>query len=126
MRPFHFVASLFLGAATLAPAPAIAQSTEAPYFHAMSIREAEAGAVTRMVQPEFPLKAARLGIEKGYIEARLHLDDEGDVASVEVTRSHPIGAFDRAATTALRQWRFKKGAVGKTVEVSIDFFRAAP
>lgn len=126
MRTIPLLAALLLQAGSFGPTAALAQSTEAPYLHTLSVRDAEAGALSRMVHPEFPVKAARQGIEKGYVEARLHVDDDGEVISIDVTRSYPTGAFDRAATGALKQWRFKKGAVGKTVDVSIEFFRATP
>lgn len=126
MRTIPLLAVLLLPSGSLGPTAALAQSTETPYLHTLSVRDAEAGALARVVHPDFPLKAARQGIEKGYVEARLHVDDEGEVTAIDVTRSYPTGAFDRAATGALRQWRFKKGAVGKTVDVSIDFFRATP
>lgn len=126
MRPIRLLAPILIGSVCLAGLAARAQPAELPYLHTLSVRDAEAGALAKVVHPEFPLKAARLGIDKGHVEARLHVGEEGEVTSIDVTRSYPTGAFDRAATGALMQWRFKKGAVGKTVEVSIDFFRAAP
>ena len=126
MRPIHLLAPVFAVSVCLAVPAARAQAAESPYLHTLSVRDAEAGALAKVVHPEFPVKAARLGIEKGHVEARLHVGEEGEVTSIDVTRSYPTGAFDRAATGALMQWRFKKGTVGKTVDVSIDFFRAAP
>ncbi len=76
-----------------------------------------------IVQPEFPVKAARQGVEKGFVDARLQVDDEGRVTAVEVTRAHPTGTFERAATGALLQWKFRKGSVDKAVDVTIDFAR---
>jgi TonB family protein len=124
MRTSVMVPSLALCCALLVPAMSRAQSEQ--YHHVLKVQDLTAGALAQVVHPEFPLKAARQGIEKGYVQARLHVDDEGEVTSVEVTRSWPTGAFDRAATGALRQWRFKKGAVGNIVEVSIDFYRPGP
>jgi TonB family protein len=126
MRPPALCAPLAFVCLCLAPAAPWAQAQPPEYHHVLQVKDLAAGALTRLVNPEFPLKAARQGIEKGYIEARLHVDDEGEVTSIDVTRSYPTGAFDSAATGALRQWRFRKGAVGNTVDVSIDFYRARP
>lgn len=109
----------------LAAAPLAALAQVNPDMYSTTVRGVSAADVA-LVQPEFPVRAARQGVDKGFVEARLQVDDEGRVTAVEVTRAHPTGTFERAATGAMRQWRFRKGAVDKAVEVTIDFNRAPP
>lgn len=118
-------AAALLAASPLALLPTLAEAqagpASSPNGQTVALRDIVADDVASMVQPEFPLKAARAGIERGYVEARLHLDGDGRVVSIDVLGSYPTGAFDRAATSAMMQWRFRKGEPGRKVEVMVDF-----
>jgi TonB family protein len=55
--------------------------------------------------PKYPWRARTRGIE-GFVELAFSLDRKGNVVDVEVVDSLPEGIFDRAATKALKQWKF--------------------
>jgi TonB family protein len=81
---------------------------------------------TRLVQrvePEFPREALQAGEEKGVVQARLTLDERGNVTQVEVVEARPRRLFDRAVVRALSQWKYNDGAGGRTVEVEVAFQR---
>ena len=73
------------------------------------------------VDPEFPREAQLASVDKGRVKARLTIDASGDVTRVDIVESNPRRVFDRAVTRSLSQWRYDKGADGRTVEVELDF-----
>lgn len=73
------------------------------------------------VAPEFPREAAIASIDKGRVKARLTIDASGEVTRVDIIEANPRRVFDRAVTRSLSQWRYEKGADGRTVEVELDF-----
>jgi protein TonB len=73
------------------------------------------------VEPEFPREAQLASIDKGRVKARLTIDATGEVTRVDIVESNPRRIFDRAVTRSLSQWRYEKGADGRTVEVELDF-----
>ena len=73
------------------------------------------------VDPEFPREAQLASVDKGRVKARLTIDASGDVIRVDIVESNPRRVFDRAVTRSLSQWRYDKGADGRTVEVELDF-----
>ena len=62
--------------------------------------------VVKSVQPQYPPKAEKTGIE-GWVELEFTVTDTGAVQDVAVAAAKPTGVFEAAATTALLQWRFK-------------------
>lgn len=54
--------------------------------------------------PDYPWSAWRRGVE-GRVVVRLHVDAQGNPVEAEVLHSSGDAALDRAALTALRQWR---------------------
>jgi len=81
-------------------------------------------ATTRLVQrvePGFPREAIQAGAEKGLVQARLTLDERGNVTRVEVLEANPRRVFDRSVISALSQWKYNDGAAGRTMEVEIAF-----
>jgi periplasmic protein TonB len=60
--------------------------------------------IVKKVEPEYPdlAKASRLG---AVIIMEAQVDTQGVVKSVNVLRGHPL--FDEAATTAVKQWRYR-------------------
>ena len=73
------------------------------------------------VEPEFPREAQIASVDKGRVKARLTLDAAGEVTRVDIVEANPRRVFDRAVTRSLSQWRYEKGADGRTVEVDLDF-----
>jgi protein TonB len=56
-------------------------------------------------QPDYPPEAARLR-KQGRVVLRLHIDAQGDVASIELLQSSGHAVLDNAATAELARWRF--------------------
>lgn len=55
---------------------------------------------------QYPSKAKRRNIE-GYVKARLEVNDQGTVDSVEIMEAKPRGVFERSAIRALYKYKFK-------------------
>jgi TonB family protein len=63
--------------------------------------------------PKYPWRALTKGIE-GFVELAFSLDGKGNVIDIEVIDSLPGGTFERAATKALKKWKFAEaGGAGK-------------
>jgi protein TonB len=73
------------------------------------------------ITPEFPREAQLASVDKGRVKARLTLDAAGEVTRVDIVESNPRRVFDRAVVRSLSQWRYERGAEGRTVEVELDF-----
>jgi TonB family protein len=72
--------------------------------------------------PDFPREAIALGLATGNVKARLTVDAQGNVSSVDIVEaSHR--AFDRPVREALAHWRFEPGSAGRTTTVDIAFRR---
>jgi TonB family protein len=61
--------------------------------------------LTRRVAPEYPDSALRKGIE-GYVDVQFTITAQGTVRDVAVVSSDPAEVFNRAATDAVRRWRY--------------------
>jgi protein TonB len=55
---------------------------------------------------QYPNKAKRRNIE-GYVKARLEVNAQGTVDSVEIVEAKPRGVFERSAIRALYKYKFK-------------------
>jgi TonB family protein len=62
--------------------------------------------LVKSVQPQYPSKAEKGGIE-GWVDLDFTVTDTGTVQDVAVDAAKPTGVFEAAATSALLQWRFK-------------------
>ena len=62
--------------------------------------------MVKSVQPQYPPKAEKTGIE-GWVDLDFTVTDTGAVQDVAVVAAKPTGVFESAATAALLQWRFK-------------------
>jgi TonB family protein len=62
--------------------------------------------MVKSVQPQYPPKAEKTGIE-GWVDLDFTVTDTGAVQDVAVIAAKPTGVFEAAATAALLQWRFK-------------------
>jgi protein TonB len=58
------------------------------------------------VAPKFPTGARNRGMS-GWVELEFTVMADGSTDDIVITNSSPRRTFDNAATTAVRQWRFK-------------------
>jgi periplasmic protein TonB len=73
--------------------------------------------------PAYPMAARQVGAE-GTTLLRVHVSTDGSVDEVQVQRSAGHPALDRAATEAVRKWRFepaRNGSVAVAVWVVVPF-----
>jgi TonB family protein len=61
--------------------------------------------LTRRVAPDYPDSAMRKGIQ-GYVDVQFTITAQGNVTNVAVVSSDPGEVFNRAATDAVRRWRY--------------------
>jgi protein TonB len=113
------IASLILWVATVAPA---LSAQDAP--KKVSQQVATSAALTK-VEPEYPPVAKQLRLQ-GKVDLEAVVDEHGYVVKVDTIAGNPILA--RAATEALKQWKFKPfvedGKVMKvTAPISFSFNR---
>ena len=77
--------------------------------------------VISRVEPKYPVKAAKEGVE-GSVVLKFDIDGEGGVTHVEVIDGKPAYVFDKVAITALKQWRYQAtGNINKNMLVQLDF-----
>jgi protein TonB len=77
--------------------------------------------VVKKVPPEFPNEAVKKGISTGVVKAKLNIDADGKVSSVEIIEAEPKRVFDRAVTAALMEWKYEAGSEKTSVEVKLVF-----
>jgi protein TonB len=74
---------------------------------------------TRYVPPEYPDRALSERIA-GTVTVQYTVDKKGYTKDVRVVESSPPGMFDRAATDAIRRWRYRPAKYnGQAVEVPV-------
>ena len=84
----------------------------------VSASEAMSQIITK-VKPEYPEVAKQIRIS-GQVELEATIDEEGSVSSVKTLTGNPILA--KAATDALRKWKFKPFKEdGKAMKVASNF-----
>ncbi|NMP31982.1 energy transducer TonB [Thalassotalea sp. M1531] len=67
------------------------------------------------VNPKYPVPAARDGIE-GWVSLSFDINEIGEVVNVKVTDAEPKRIFNKAATQALRRWKYRAKIVdGKPI-----------
>ena len=77
--------------------------------------------VLKKVPPEFPAEAVRKNVSAGTVRAKLAIAADGKVTEVEIVEAEPKRVFERAATEALREWRFEGNGDKQTHEVKLVF-----
>jgi protein TonB len=70
--------------------------------------------------PAYPLRARRSG-EQGEVLLDVHVDESGRVTEIVLKRSSGSGMLDRAAISAVRDWRFQPATIGG--EPVADWYR---
>ncbi len=73
------------------------------------------------VDPVFPEKAIRDGVESGRVVARLQVDEKGLVSDVKIVEANPPRVFDREVIRALSRWKFQADGARYIAEVEINF-----
>jgi protein TonB len=73
------------------------------------------------VDPVFPEKAIRDGVESGRVVARLQVDEKGLVSEVKIVEASPPRVFDREVIRALSRWKFQADGERYIAEVEINF-----
>jgi len=82
---------------------------------------ANAPKVIKKVPPDFPREAAQQSISTGVVKAKMNIDAEGKVTSVEILEAEPRRMFDKAVNRALMDWRFEASGEKQTHEVKLVF-----
>ena len=77
--------------------------------------------VIKKVPPDFPREAAQQSISTGVVKARMNIDAEGKVTSVEILEAEPRRVFDKSVNRALMDWRFEPSGEKQTHEVKLVF-----
>jgi protein TonB len=72
-------------------------------------------------QPSFPRAALVEGVFKGSVVARLTIGTDGRVGAVTIVSSNPPRLFDRAAQSALSNWRFEPIPRPTTAQIELAF-----
>ena len=110
--------------ARLAPGPALQPATLAPIPAGLRAPTPPASKLTPIAResPGFPREAIAQGLASGNVTARITVDAQGRVASVDVLEaSHH--AFERTVRDTLARWQFEAGAAGRTTTVDVAFKR---
>lgn len=92
---------------TAPPAPAQERMPEVPP-PAVDMAPGSAPVAIETPPPRYPPAALRRG-ESGEVLLRIDVDIEGRAANVDVVRGSGSRALDRAAISAVRDWRFRPG-----------------
>lgn len=71
--------------------------------------------LVKMVQPEYPQEAIMRGIE-GWVDVSLQVNGAGDVVEPRIEDSSRGRVFNRAALTAVQQWKYEPRAGGQDSE----------
>lgn len=76
--------------------------------------------ITSRVQPPYPYRARRRGIE-GAVTVRFLVDRQGEVQNLTIVDSRPPGEFDRVVLETVPRWRFRPGVKdGERVETWVE------
>lgn len=68
------------------------------------------------VEPDYPRKAARQGIE-GWVKLKFTVNEDGSVIDVKVVDAEPRRVFNKSAKRAIKRWKFKPRFVnGKAIK----------
>ncbi|AZG36329.1 MULTISPECIES: energy transducer TonB [Shewanella] len=83
-------------------------------------------ALKETANPTYPIHAARNKIE-GYVQMSFDISEKGDPINIKVLKSVPEQTFDKAAISALSNWKYApkvengKAVVQQNMTVRLDF-----
>ncbi|NTS77761.1 TonB family protein [Catenovulum sp. SM1970] len=78
------------------------------------------------IEPQYPMDAARKGIE-GWVELTFSILADGRVGDVRIKNAEPKRIFDNAAKKALKRWKYKakiengKAVIQQGLSIRLDF-----
>lgn len=73
-----------------------------------------------IVQPRYPLEAAKSGIE-GFVRFQMDVDTDGKPLNIKIVESTPDDTFSEVALTAIEQWRFDVKQAQRNVNYTMSF-----
>ena len=77
--------------------------------------------LVKMVQPQYPQEALMRGLE-GWVDVSLQVSPSGDVIAPRIEESSRGRMFNRAALSAVQQWKYEpRGATSERVRVRLQF-----
>jgi protein TonB len=74
-----------------------------------------------MEKPSFPREAIKAGVQKGTVHAILTIDENGNVANVQITQAEPARVFDRVVRDTLVDWKCAADGTKYQASVEINF-----
>ncbi len=98
------------------PPPVVAMPAPAPKPY---VRRGVA--CNQIEKPTFPRDAIRAGVQKGRVEARLSIDEKGNVTAVDITSSEPPRVFDKVVKGALETWKCEADGSKYVGVVEVNF-----
>jgi TonB family protein len=109
--------------ATLVPVTNAASAAFIPSLSVASSLPPPDGQRRALAQPRpvFPVAAIREGHTEGRVVAALTVGPDGTVSQVSIVSSAPSRSFGRAATTALRDWRYEAAPGTSAIQVELVF-----
>lgn len=85
--------------------PAIAPLLFSSEINSSGITNADVAPIVR-VEPQYPMSALRQGIE-GWVRLSFSINPLGQVTDINVVEAQPKRVFDRAASRALKRWKYR-------------------
>lgn len=89
---------------SVAKIPVIAVNTAS--INTLPVDTVESPVPVQIQQPTYPQAALERGVE-GSVVLEFGLSPDGSVENVRVIDAKPVGVFDKAATDAFRQWKYR-------------------
>ena len=71
--------------------------------------------------PVYPRAAIRAGVQQGVVQARLDIDERGNVTAVHIVSANPPRHFDAAVRESLIKWKFAPDGTKYTGTVEVVF-----
>jgi protein TonB len=69
----------------------------------------------------YPREAIAQGIRNGEVTALLNVDENGNVAKVQITKANPLRVFDREVKRCVSKWKFRADGQAYMVDAPLSF-----
>jgi TonB family protein len=69
----------------------------------------------------YPREAISQGIRNGEVTALLNVDENGNVAKVQITKANPLRVFDREVKRCVSKWKFRADGQAYMVDAPLSF-----